>query len=152
MLPELFPLLQTVTAYLLVLPSIVDGRVQMSCTLHFPIIIFRLCSVVSCLFKLDGQTQYLNVKLSFVFSHLYRAASWSYHSVMYTPTDAPVSCLKIILKFTLKQLQHVSVQSHQLQGAHYLCLPELQLLKQSIKIRRCVVNMVVVWLHMLVGL
>ena len=31
-----------------------------------------------------------------------------------------------------------------------LCLPKLQLLKQSIKIHRCVVNMVVVvWLHIL---
>ena len=30
-----------------------------------------------------------------------------------------------------------------------LCLLKLQLLKQSIKIHRCVVNMVVVWLHML---
>jgi hypothetical protein len=30
-----------------------------------------------------------------------------------------------------------------------LCLLKLQLLKQSIKIRRCVVNMAVVWLHIL---
>jgi len=30
-----------------------------------------------------------------------------------------------------------------------LCLLKLQLLKQSIKIRRCVVNTVVVWLHIL---
>ena len=30
-----------------------------------------------------------------------------------------------------------------------LCLLKLQLLKQSIKIHRCVVNAVVVWLHIL---
>jgi len=30
-----------------------------------------------------------------------------------------------------------------------LCLLKLQLLKQSIKIHRCVVNTVVVWLHLL---
>ena len=30
-----------------------------------------------------------------------------------------------------------------------LCLLKLQLLKQSIKLHRCVVNTVVVWLHML---
>jgi hypothetical protein len=29
----------------------------------------------------------------------------------YSPTDAQVNCLKTILKFTLKQLQHVSVKS-----------------------------------------
>jgi hypothetical protein len=45
--------------------------------------------------------------------------------------------LKTILKFTLKQLRHVSVQSHHHQGAHYSCLLKLQLLKQSIKIHRC---------------
>jgi hypothetical protein len=33
------------------------------------------------------------------------------------------------------------------QGAHYSCLLKLQLLKQSIKIHRCVVNTVVVWLQ-----
>jgi len=31
--------------------------------------------------------------------------------VFYLPTDAQYSCFKRILKFTLKQLQHVSVQS-----------------------------------------
>jgi len=31
--------------------------------------------------------------------------------VFYLPTDAQYSCLKRILKFTLKQLLHVSVQS-----------------------------------------
>jgi len=30
-----------------------------------------------------------------------------------------------------------------------LCLPKLQLLKQSIKIHRCVIKTVVVWLHIL---
>jgi hypothetical protein len=31
--------------------------------------------------------------------------------VFYLPTDAPKSCFKRILRFTLKQLLHVSVQS-----------------------------------------
>jgi hypothetical protein len=57
-----------------------------------------------------------------------------YQSFIYSPTDAKVSCLKkTILKFTLKQLRHVSVQLHH-KGAHYLYLLKLQLLKQSIKI------------------
>jgi hypothetical protein len=60
--------------------------------------------------------------------------------------------LKTILKFTLKQFRHVSVQSHHHQGAHYSCFLKLWLLKQSIKIHRCVVNTVVVWLHILVCL
>ena len=37
-------------------------------------------------------------------------ASWCYQS-FYLPTDAQAKCFKRILKFTLKQLQHVSVQS-----------------------------------------
>ena len=37
--------------------------------------------------------------------------------------------LKTILKFTLKQLQHISVQLHHHQGAYYMFLLELQLLK-----------------------
>ena len=40
---------------------------------------------------------------------------------IYSPTDAPVSCLKKILKFTLKQLQHVSVlQLHHHQGVYFV--------------------------------
>jgi len=49
----------------------------------------------------------------------------------YSPTDTQVNCLKPVLKFTLKQLRHVSVQSHHHQGAHYLCLLKLQLLSTS---------------------
>ena len=37
--------------------------------------------------------------------------------------------LKFTLKLTLEQLQHVSVQLHHHQGAHYSCLRKLQLLK-----------------------
>jgi len=37
--------------------------------------------------------------------------------------------LKTILKFTLKQVRHVSVQLHDPQGAHYSCLPHLHLVK-----------------------
>ena len=48
-------------------------------------------------------------------------------SFIYLPTDAQVSCLKktilkCTLKFTTKQLRHVSVQLHHHQGAHYLYL------------------------------
>jgi len=36
-----------------------------------------------------------------------------YQSCIYPPTDAPVSCLKkTILKFTLKELRHISVPLH----------------------------------------
>ena len=51
----------------------------------------------------------------------------------YSPNDAQVDGLKdnfkFTLKLTLKQLRHVSVQSHHHQGAHYSCLLKLQLLK-----------------------
>ena len=61
------------------------------------------------------------------FSHTYRA-SW-YYQILYSPTDAKWNVLKTVLKFTLKQLRHVSFQSHHHQGAHYSCLLKLQLLK-----------------------
>ena len=53
------------------------------------------------------------------FSPIHSRASWYYQSFIYSPTDAPVSCLKkTLLKFTLKQLRHVSVlQLHHHQGA-----------------------------------
>jgi len=51
----------------------------------------------------------------------------------YSPTDVQVNCRKTILKFTLKltlkQLRHVSVQSHHHHEAYYSCLLKLQLLK-----------------------
>jgi len=61
-----FPLLQRQSLSTCCLSQAkVDGRVLMSCSLHFPnIIIVRLCSVVYHWWKLDGQTQYLIVKLS----------------------------------------------------------------------------------------
>jgi hypothetical protein len=37
--------------------------------------------------------------------------------VHYSPTNAQMIVLKTVSKFTLKQLRHVSVQSHHLQGA-----------------------------------
>jgi len=49
--------------------------------------------------------------------------------VIYSPTNAQVIVLKTVLKFTLKYLWHVSVQSHHPQGAHYSCLLKLHLLK-----------------------
>ena len=55
--------------------------------------------------------------------HSYHA-SWNYQS-FYSPTNAQVIVLKIILKFTLRWLRHVSVQSHHPQGAHYPCLLKL---------------------------
>jgi hypothetical protein len=65
--------------------------------------------------------------------------------VYYFPTNAQVIVLKSILKFTLKQLRHVSGRSHRLQGARYPCLLKLHFLK--------IVNYgssVVMWLHVLV--
>jgi hypothetical protein len=49
--------------------------------------------------------------------------------VIYSPTNAQVIVLKTILKFALKYLRHVSVQSHHLQGAHYPCLLKLHFIK-----------------------
>jgi len=53
--------------------------------------------------------------------------------VFYSTTDAELNCLKnnfkFTLKLTLKQLRHVSVQSHRQQGAYNSCLLKLQLLK-----------------------
>jgi len=49
--------------------------------------------------------------------------------VIYSPLNAQVIVLKTILKFTLKEPRHVSVQSHHLQGAHYLCLLKLHFVK-----------------------
>jgi len=40
--------------------------------------------------------------------------------VYYSPTNVQVIVLKTVLKFTLKQLVHILMQSHHLQGAHYL--------------------------------
>jgi len=51
-------------------------------------------------------------------SHLYRASLY-YQSFIYSPTDSQVSCFKKILKFTLKQIHHVSVlQLRHHQRAH----------------------------------
>jgi len=50
-------------------------------------------------------------------------------TVYYSPKNALVIILQTILKFTLKYLRHVSVQSHHLQGAHYPCLLNLHFVK-----------------------
>ena len=57
-----------------------------------------------------------------------------------------MTVLKTILKFALKQLRHVSVQSRHLQGAHYPCLLKLLF----VKIHQCMIQSVVMWLHTLV--
>ena len=66
------------------------------------------------------------------FSHTY-CASWYYQSFFIHQMMHKGIVLKTILKFTLKltlkQLRHVSVQSHHHQGAYYSCLLKLQLLK-----------------------
>jgi len=49
--------------------------------------------------------------------------------VYYSLTNAQEIVLKTILKFTLKELRHVSVYSHHLQGAHYPCLLKLHFVK-----------------------
>jgi len=56
----------------------------------------------------------------FSFFHI-RTVHLDIIKVIYTPTNAQVTVLKTILKFTLKQLRHVSVRSYHLQGAHYSC-------------------------------
>ena len=65
--------------------------------------------------------------------------------VIYSPTNA-----QTILKFTLKQLRRVSVQSHNLQGAHYSCLLKLHFDKIANYVYRRVINLMVMWLHILV--
>jgi len=57
--------------------------------------------------------------INYIILHSYRASLY-YQSFIYSPTDALVICLKTILKFalkfTLKQLRHVSVRLHNHQG------------------------------------
>jgi hypothetical protein len=57
------------------------------------------------------------------FFHVHTVLHLDIFKVFYSPTDAQVNCLIIILKctskLTLKQLRHVSVQSPHHQGAHY---------------------------------
>jgi hypothetical protein len=48
--------------------------------------------------------------------------------VYYSPMNSRVFVLKTLLKFTLKYLRHVSVQSHCLQGVHP-CLLKLHFVK-----------------------
>jgi hypothetical protein len=43
------------------------------------------------------------------------------------------------------------VQSRHPQGAYYLCLLKLLLLKYPIVVHQCVIKSVVMWLHVLVG-
>ena len=69
----------------------------------------------------------------------------------YSPTNAQVIVLNIVLIFTLQQLRHVLVQSHHRQGAHYSCLLKLHFLKVVSVVHRCVIKSVVMWLHILVG-
>ena len=75
----------------------------------------------------------------------------SYHSSIYSPTDAPLSCLKNNIKIYIKTaVDMFRCYSYTIIRERIsLCLLKLQLLKQSIKIRRCVVNTVVVWLQIL---
>jgi hypothetical protein len=51
-------------------------------------------------------------------------------------TDAQETCFKGVLKFTLKHLQHISVQSPSSGSALYE-LAKVIMLKQSIKIHWC---------------
>jgi len=50
----------------------------------------------------------------------------------FPPTNAQVIVLKTILKFTLKQLRHVSVQAPHLQGAHYPYLLKLHFVNSQL--------------------
>ena len=53
----------------------------------------------------NKQTIYINNKCKLCIYHEYNKE----HTVFYLPTDAQESCFKRILKFTLKQLLHISV-------------------------------------------
>ena len=68
----------------------------------------------------------------------------------YSPTNVQVIVLKTILKFTLNQLRHVSVQAHRLQGAHYLYLLKLHFVKSQLWYIGVWLKSVVMWLHILV--
>ena len=83
----------------------------------------------------------------------YNHTAIDHQSVIYPPTDAPVSCLKKQFQ-NLHEILHWNSSdmfrcySYTIIREHInLCLLKLQLLKQSIKIHRCVVNTVVVWLQ-----
>jgi len=71
--------------------------------------------------------------------------------VFYSPSNAQVIVLKTVLKFTLKYLQNVLVQSHHLQETHYPCLLKLHFVKIVNMVHRCVILSVVMRLHILVG-
>ena len=91
----------------------------------------------------------LGVKRLTFFSHSY-CESWYYQSFIYSPTDAPVSCLKnikIYVKIYIKTAP--TCFGVTVAPSSGRALLKLQLLKQSIKIHRCVVNTVVVWLYIL---
>jgi len=49
--------------------------------------------------------------------------------VFYSPTDAQVNCLKILLKLTLKQLRHVSVQVTPSSGSALFVLTKVTVVK-----------------------
>ena len=64
----------------------------------------------------------INIDASFNMSVIFELKK-HYQSFIYSPIDTAVSylkktILKFSLKFTLKQLRHVSVQLHHHQGAH----------------------------------
>ena len=70
-----------------------------------------------------------NIQKIFTFFFRIRTVHRDIIQVFYSPTNAQVIVLKTVLKFTLKQLRHVSVQSHHPQGAHYSCLLKLHFLE-----------------------
>jgi len=69
------------------------------------------------------------------------------HIKVLLPTDAQNKCFKKILKFTLKQLQHISVLSPS-SGSVQFELAKVTFVKTSPFIYIGVVNLVV-WLHVL---
>jgi hypothetical protein len=70
--------------------------------------------------------------------------------VFYLPTDAQYSCFKRILKFTLKQLLHVSVQSPT-SGSVLFELSKV-IVTKIISLKYSVVVGSVVWLHLVLCL
>jgi hypothetical protein len=71
--------------------------------------------------------------------------------VFYSPTDAQVNCLKNNIKVYIKTAPTHFGAVTPSSGSALFVLVNLQLLKYSFKIHRCVVNTVVMWLHILVG-
>jgi hypothetical protein len=64
-------------------------------------------------------------------TYVYFSFNLFYYQSFYSPMNAQVIVLKTILKFTLKYLRHVSVQTHHLQVAQLSVLAKVTLRQSS---------------------